>query len=157
MRRVRREVVPEMLEVDALASLHKRFGRWSIEAEMPDAGIVVNCFPSLDARKEGIHEDKFASLRRELRRICVGNHQSDIVPNHLRLPDAQRSGQSVNADRRRSHIEAIRRNRRFPDPRQIGRDHGESLGESGNGRPPHRACFGKTVQQDQGGPSPAVR
>src|SRR4051794_35026522 len=43
------KVVPVMLEIGALASLHQKFRSGPVEAEMPYTGIVVRRFPLADA------------------------------------------------------------------------------------------------------------
>ena len=42
MRLVRGEIVPEVVEVGALMSLHEGFGRRPVKSEMPGVGVVVN-------------------------------------------------------------------------------------------------------------------
>ena len=50
------EVVPEILEVDPLAR-RTVLRASAVEAQMPDAGVVVNRPPNLHVRKESIRPD----------------------------------------------------------------------------------------------------
>src|SRR5207249_11274340 len=43
------KIIPEVLEVRALASTDQRFGRRPVEAEMPDTRVVVHALPSAHA------------------------------------------------------------------------------------------------------------
>src|SRR5208282_6715409 len=65
------EVIPEIVEIDTLATLHQSFGGWPVEAEVPNVGVVINRLPSLHTRKESIHQDKLRHLRRKLRGIGI--------------------------------------------------------------------------------------
>ena len=51
------------------------------------------------------------------------------------------------------HVETVARNVRAADPRQIGRDNREALGEPRHQRPPHARCFRVAVQQDDRRPA----
>src|SRR5713226_10691933 len=48
------EVIPEILKVNALASLNQCFGCRPIETEMPDTRIVVYDLPPRDTWQEGV-------------------------------------------------------------------------------------------------------
>src|ERR1700677_2835482 len=61
---VRREVVPEVREIDLLPSCDQSFWRRTVKAEVPKIGIVISKFPARDARKEGIHNDKLLDFGR---------------------------------------------------------------------------------------------
>src|ERR1700731_4770010 len=80
---VRREVVPEIVEVGALATLNQGFGGRTIEAEVPYGGAVVNRLPTLYARKESIHQDELRYLARKPCNVGVGNHENDVMSHHL--------------------------------------------------------------------------
>src|SRR2546423_9184175 len=72
-----RKVIPEIVEVGPLATLNQGFGGWPVEAEMPDAGIVVNGLPPTHAGEESVHQDELRHFRRELRGVSVGHHETD--------------------------------------------------------------------------------
>src|SRR5260370_12558392 len=76
------EVVPEVFEKNALASLNQLFRSRSVEAEMPEAGVIVDGLPSTHARQKGIHDDQLFHFSRKLRRIPASNHPTNIMPNH---------------------------------------------------------------------------
>ena len=69
-------------------------------------------------------------------------------PTTLGFLDAQRFGERMNADGSGLHVQAVLGNRRIADAGQVGRDHGEFLGEQRNDRPPHARCLRVAVQQD---------
>ena len=80
---VRREkVIPEMLEIGSLPSNDQCFGRETIESEVPNPRIVVDRFPSFDARQEGVHQNKALRFPGKLCRVRVGHHQADIMSYH---------------------------------------------------------------------------
>src|SRR5258706_13739434 len=92
------EVIPEIVEVGALATLHQRFRRRSVKTEMPYAGVVVDALPTSHARKESIHQHKLRNLRRKLRGVGIGDHQANVVSHYLGFLHAQRLGEIMNAD-----------------------------------------------------------
>lgn len=145
------EVVPEVLEVGPLTSLHEGLGRRTVEAEVPDAGVVVDRPPSRDAREERVHQHELLDLGRELRGVRVGDHQPDVVADDARSLDAQGPGEGVNDDGRALHVEPRLRDPRVADPGQIRRDHPELPGEARDERPPHSRRLGVAVQQDHDG------
>ena len=83
--RVGGEIVPEMLEVDAFAAVHQRQRRLAVKMEMPEIAHQPNIAPVPDARQERVHQRDAVDLARILRRIGVGDHQPDVVPDN---PDA---------------------------------------------------------------------
>ena len=61
------EVIPEILEGCTLATSNQSLGGRPIEAEMPNAGVVVNRLPTTHPREESIQQDEIRHLRWELR------------------------------------------------------------------------------------------
>ncbi len=57
----------------------------------------------------------------------------------------------MNADGGALHIQTVGRNIRVSDAGQIGRDYGETLGQSGNDRLPHQRGLRIAMQQDERG------
>src|SRR5205807_6155079 len=80
MGRVGGEIVPEMLEIDALATVYERERRLAVEMEMPKIPHQPNVAPVSYARQEGVHLRNPIYLARILRRIGVRNHQPNVVP-----------------------------------------------------------------------------
>src|SRR5262249_43694212 len=68
---VRREVVPEMLEVSSLAPRDQFLRRRAVEAEVPDPRVVVDRLPAGDAGQESVHEDELLGLPGVLRGVGV--------------------------------------------------------------------------------------
>ena len=93
---VRGKNVPEIIEVNALPSLHQLFGLFARETEMPQTWRIVDALPSGDAGKKRIHHHQLLRRRRKLRRVRVRNHQSNIVTDNSRLLDPERMHKRVN-------------------------------------------------------------
>ena len=74
---------------------NQRLRRRAVEPEVPDARMVVDRLPPVDAGKEGVHQHELVHLGRELRRVGVRNHQSDVMPHHHGRFDAELSGTSA--------------------------------------------------------------
>src|SRR2546428_679102 len=70
------EIIPEVLEIDALAPAHQCLWSRTVESEMPDSGVVIYGFPSGNAGEKGIHQDELFSFRGKLRSIRVSNHEA---------------------------------------------------------------------------------
>src|SRR5437660_856340 len=91
------EIVPEVFEVDAFATLHQRFRRRAVETEMPDPGVVVDRPPLADTRQESVHERQLLDLLWVHGGISVGDHQSDVVPHNLDLLESESIDGGMNA------------------------------------------------------------
>ena len=50
---------------------------------MPQVTQQPDRFPIAHAREERVQEGESIDFRRVLRRVCVRDHQSNIVPHHL--------------------------------------------------------------------------
>ena len=150
MRLVGSEVVPVVFEVDPFPPLYQGFRSGAVESEMPNAGIVVDLFPADDSRKESIHDNKFLCLSRILRRIGIGDHQSDIVTDDSCLLHAQGPDERMNANRGVLHVESVFGDTGVPDAGQIWRDHGKFRCKERNDWSPHARCLGVAMQQDHG-------
>src|SRR3546814_20655837 len=79
MLRVGGEVIPEMLEIDALAAMHQRQRRLAVEMEMPQVAQQPDLGPVADAGPEGIHQHDLCRLLRKLRRTRIGEHHADVM------------------------------------------------------------------------------
>ncbi len=111
--------------------------------------VVVDGFPSGHAGEKGVHQDELRYLRRVLRRVGVGDHQTDVVPDDFRSSGRRARGEIVNACRGRLHVQAVGGNPRIADAGKIRRNHGEPFGEHRNDRAPHSGRLGVAVQQNQ--------
>src|SRR5580704_7585382 len=101
------EVIPKIVEVGAFATSNQSFGRRAIEAEMPNAGVVVNWLPTTHARQESIHQDELRHLRRKLGSIGIGDHKTDVMPNDFCFLNAKRFGQRMNTDGGTLHVQTV--------------------------------------------------
>src|ERR1700721_2529956 len=122
---VRREVVPEIVEVGALATLNQGFGGRTIEAEVPYGGAVVNRLPALYAGKESIHQDELRHLGRKLCSVGIGNHETDVMSHDLGLLHAERLSKVMNTDGRSIHVKNGGKDVRVSYPGQAWRDYGK--------------------------------
>jgi hypothetical protein len=102
---VGREVIPVVLEVDALAAVHQCFRYGAVEAEVPHAGVVVVGLPTGYAWKKCVHQHELFGLGRELRGVGVGDHESDIVPYDGRLLYIERLCEVMDAASRPLHAD----------------------------------------------------
>src|SRR6266850_4094878 len=99
-----------MFKVSTLASSNQGFRSWPVETKMPDSRIVVDCFPPRHSREKSVHHNQSFGFHRELRRVGISHHQTDVVPHHPGLLDSKRTCQVMNADRGSLHVQSTRRN-----------------------------------------------
>src|ERR1700734_992927 len=99
MRSVGGEVVPEIIKIDTLASSDQLFRRWPVEAKVPNAGIIVDILPPRYPGKKRIHDHQFLGFCRELRGVSVGDHESNVMADHLGFLNAQRFRKRMDTDR----------------------------------------------------------
>jgi hypothetical protein len=83
------EVVPEVLEVDALAALDEGQRRLAVEVEVPEVLQQEEVRRIAHTRNEGVQQRDAIDLGRILGGIRVGYHQADVVTGHASLPDAE--------------------------------------------------------------------
>ena len=77
------EIVPEMLEIDALATVYERERRLAVEMEMPKIPYQSYVAPVPYAWQERVHQNNSIYFAWILRRIGVGNHQANIGPRAI--------------------------------------------------------------------------
>ena len=148
------EVVPIVLEVGALAACHQRFGRGTIETEMPVCRVVVDRLPARNSGQKHIHQHELLGLRRKLRGVRVGHHQPDVVTDDRGLFDAQRPDEVVDANGRARHVKSVGGDVGVTDPREIRRNHRVMLRQSRDERTPHARRLRVAVQQYDRGALP---
>ena len=147
MRWIGGELVPEAVEINALATSHQALHVGPAEAEMPEQRILQNVVPWPDARHWRIHhhEARGATL------VCCGegegHHVADVVADYIGLANVQRVehtsdvfglvlfGEAVGSGCRQAHAPQVRR-----DDRVIAH---QFRGE----RRPHVAGIAVAVQQ----------
>src|SRR5258706_9732613 len=154
-RRICRKLVPEAIEVDALASLDQSLGVRSSEIEVPGAFAVRNRVPRLDAREWGIHQHQTFNLVGVLRGVGVRNHVTDVVSHNCRAVVAERPHDSPDVRGFRLLLVPARRMRRQAHAAQVGNDHGVRLGQLPGERSPHVARVAETVNENDGRTRPA--
>ena len=120
-----------------------------MKTKVPEVGVVVDVSPVADPRKKRIHLYQLRGLGRELRGICVCDHQADVVADDARLRDAEGASEGVNANRGGFHVHSIGGNIRVADSGQIRDDQRESLRQFGHYPVPHARGLSVPVQKDQ--------
>ena len=139
-----------MFEIDALAAGDQRQRRLAEEVEVPEIAQQKDVIPFANAGQERFHQHDPVDFARVLRRIGVGDHQSDIVTDQPDTVVFEAFHQCVDVLRHRLlGVSALRR-RRLAEAAQIRRDHGVLVGKLCDQRPPHMAGFGKAMQQHDG-------
>src|SRR6266567_7284619 len=89
MFRIGGEVVPEMFEVNPLATFDQRQGHFAVEVEMPQVAHQPDILPIADAGQKGIHQDHALGGLWKLRGVGVGHHQSDVVADDAYAIESQ--------------------------------------------------------------------
>jgi hypothetical protein len=146
--RVGGEVVPEMLEVDALASGDEFQRRLAVEVEVPLVAQQPYRLPVADAGQERVHQHDAFDLVRILRRVRIRDHQADVVADDLHLRKAELVHERMDVLRQRLLVVAIGRFRRSAVAAQIRRDDDTAIVQLRYQRQPHVAGFRIAVQQD---------
>ncbi len=90
LRAVGCELVPEAIQINALAPGDEPLGIRAAEGEMPEERIADEVVPGWYAWNWSIHHDQLFGLVGIAGRISIGNHIADIVPDNCRLIDVQR-------------------------------------------------------------------
>ena len=99
--RIGREVVPEVLEVDALATINERQWRLAVKMEMPEIPEQPDARPIADTRKKSVHQRNPLHFTRELCGVSISDHQADIVPRNADALVPKGRRESVNVLRHR--------------------------------------------------------
>src|SRR5438093_10439735 len=144
---VGREVVPEVLEIDALPAFHQRQRHLAMKVEVPQIAQEPHVLPIADAWQQGVQQDDPLRSLRELGGIGIRHHQPDVVADDADAIELQRSCQLMDVDRHRLLVVAGRRLGRASCATQIRHDDGVTRGERRHARAPHVAGFGVAVEQ----------
>src|SRR5437899_6002682 len=88
LRRVAGELVPEAVEVDALAAGNQALGIRAAEVEVPQRGHAHDLVPRWDAGYRRIYHDQAACLVGIARRVGISYHHADVVADDVGLVDA---------------------------------------------------------------------
>jgi hypothetical protein len=147
MGRIGREVVPEMLEIDALAALDQREGCLSVEVEMPKVPEEPDALPIAHAGQKRVHQGNPVDIGRMLGGVGIGDHQPDVMTHDRDAPVPERCGEGVDVLRHRLLVVTRVRLGRFPEASQVGSDDRMGLSEFGDKRPPHMAGLRVTMQE----------
>src|SRR6266705_938317 len=89
LRRIAREIVPDSVEVDALPTCDKPLGIRTVEVEMPDARILENRAPRLDAGNGSVHYNQTLNSVRVHRGVGVSDHVADVVSDDEGLVESE--------------------------------------------------------------------
>ena len=146
--RVGREVVPEVLEVGALAPRHERERGLAVEVEVPEVAHQPDVLPGPDAGQERIHQHDPLDLLGELGRVRVRHHQADVVPHDGGAIHPERADELVDVHGHVLLVVAGLRLRRAARAAKIGDHDRVALGEPRQDRVPHVSGLGVAVEQD---------
>jgi len=83
VRAVGGEVVPEVLEVGALAAIHQLQRGFAVEVEVPQIAQQPHVGPVAHAGQERIHQHDAVHFVRVLGGVRVSHHQADVMPDDL--------------------------------------------------------------------------
>src|SRR5438445_9994261 len=87
---IAREIVPDSVEIDALATCDKPLCVGTVEVEMPDARIQENRVPRLDAGNGRVHHHQTVNLVRVGRSVGVSDHVADVVGDYKSFVESER-------------------------------------------------------------------
>src|SRR4029077_16830655 len=90
------EVIPNSIEVDALAASHEPFGIRTMKIEMPNTGVQQNLLPRLDAWNRCVHYNQPLNFVRIHCSVGVSPHIADVVCDPKRLVISQRRHDCAN-------------------------------------------------------------
>lgn len=142
------EVVPEMLKVNAFATLDEREGRLPVKVKMPEVTHQPNVTPVPDAGQKGVHQCDPLDLSGILRGIRVRDHQPDIVSDDPKMVVAKFSHERMNVLREFCLGVPSGWRGGLASAAQVRCDHGVGGRELGNERVPHVARFSVAMQED---------
>ncbi len=145
--RIGGEVVPEVLEVDPLASLHQRQRRLTEEMKMPLIANQPDARPFADTGQIRVQQRDAANVARKLHGIRIRDHHPHVVTDQAHLVVAKSRHERVHVARHRRLRVTLVRCVRLPGTAQVSRDHRVTLGQLAHQRPPHVAGLAEAMQQ----------
>ena len=148
---IRRQLVPEAVEIDALAPSDQPLHVGSAEVEMPEQRAADDVVPITDAGQRRIDHDPAGNAVAILRREGVAHHVADVVGDEVGFLDFQMVENARNVDGLIFLRVARVGMRGKPHAAQIRHDHGMIFHQLRRNRRPHVAGITKAVQQDHGG------
>jgi hypothetical protein len=104
---------------------------------MPQIAHEPNALPIANPRQKGVHQDHLVNLGRVLRRIGVGHHQTDVMPNESDFFFAELLDKFVNVLCHGLLVVPTLWTFRVARPAQIGRDHRVIFASIGHHRRPY--------------------
>ncbi len=155
MRGVGGELVPEAVEVDALAARDEALHVGAAEPEMPEQRVFQDLVPGPDTRHRRVHQHQLRHPVRISRGQRVGDHVADVAGHHIGARCPQRIHHADDVRRLVGLLESGFRNGRKAEAAQIGDDHRVMLRKIGGKRHPHVAGVAIAVQQNDRWPSAA--
>ena len=145
--RIGRQLVPEPIEVDALASFHQPVDVGPAEIEMPQQRALQDFVPWPDAGQRRIDDDPFGDAVGILRGERIADHVADVVRHEIGLLDVELVHHHGDVDALRFLVVAAGRLGRETHPAQVGNDDSVVLVKRLGERRPHVAGVGKAVQE----------
>ena len=144
------KLVPEAVEIDALAPGDQPLHVRSAKAEVPQQRVLQDFLPRADAGQRRVDEDEARHTLRMLDGKGVADHVADIVGDEIGAVDLQRVEHAGDIAGLGLLVVAALGLGRQAEAAQIGHDHGVVAGKVVGHRRPHVAGFAVTVQQDDG-------
>ncbi len=144
--RICRELIPEAVEVDALAPGHEPLLVRAVKIEMPGLRVAELRRPIADARQGRIDDDPARDAGGILRRQRIADHVADVVRDEIGLVDLQTVEHAGNVDRLVLLRVAGVGMRGEPHAAQIRHDHGVVGHQLPRNRRPHVAAIAETVK-----------
>jgi hypothetical protein len=147
-RRCRRELVPEPIEVDALATFDQPFHVGPAKAEVPEQRVLEDLLPWPDAGQGGVDQNEARHAAWVLRRKRIADHVADIVRDEVNVVDAQRIEHARHVDTLCLLVKASRGLGRQPHAAQVRHHDGVVARKIGCHGRPHIARLAVAVQQE---------
>ncbi len=142
------EVIPDAVEIDALAALHETLFLRTPEGEVPELVVFYDVVPGGDARQRSVHDDQTLDLIGVERGVGVSDHDADVVRDDKGAVKAEGGDDSANVGGLCLLVVAAGGAGGAADAAEIGHDDGVAFFELGGERRPGVAGFGIAVNED---------
>ena len=145
------EVVPDAVEIDALAALDEALFVGAPEGEVPEAVVFDDVVPGGDAGEGSVHDDEALDFVGVERGVGVGDHDADVVRDDEGAVEAEGGDDGANVGGLCLLVVAAGGAGGAADAAEVGHDDGVVFDEFGGERRPGVAGFGVAVNEDDDG------
>lgn len=145
------EVVPDAVEVDALAALYEAVFVGTPEGEVPEPVVFDDVVPGRDAGEGRVHDDEAVDLVGVEGGIGVGDHDADVMRDDEGVVEAEGGDDGANVGCLSFFVAAAGGAGGTADAAEVGHDDGVGFDEFGGERSPGVAGFGVAVDEDDCG------